>query len=294
MLTELSFTSADGVRLAGSVAIPTRPAEGRPGLVLVSGSGASDRHNGGLFDDLRDRLVAAGIAVLAYDKRGVGSSGGQWPTADVEVLAADAAAALALLRDHPNAVSENVGLLGHSEGGWVALRVAARLATPKHLILNSCPAVSFQRAEVYAQTRAGIDQDMAATWLNRLAQVAAAGGSLAEAQQVLDSTSDESTRAALAEQDFELTEQTWALFAAWVGYDPRGDLTDLAVPTLALFGNEDVLTPVDESRSVLHDLAAQWVRTVSFPNADHRLRAGSDYAPGYFDTIAEWCVTARR
>jgi hypothetical protein len=49
----------------------------------------------------------------------------------------------------------------HSEGGWVALRLCARLAAPRHLIINSCPAVSFAESEAYALTRAGAEQDQA-------------------------------------------------------------------------------------------------------------------------------------
>ncbi len=289
MPEDVRFTASDGVELVGSLTVPRQDAVGSPGLVLVGGSGRSDRPNGGFFDDLGSRLVAAGVAVLAYDKRGAGASSGGWATAGVDVLAADAAAALTLLRDHPAVVGENVGLLGHSEGGWVALRVAGRLATPRHLILNSCPAVSFQRAELYAQIRAGVDESTAARSFERLAQLAASGGSRAQAQRVLTDAADEATRAALAAENFELTQQTWAQFTAWAAYDPTSDLRDLAVPTLAIFGEDDDLTPARESESILRDLAATVIRTAVFPNADHRLRVGPVYAPGYFDTLIDWC-----
>jgi pimeloyl-ACP methyl ester carboxylesterase len=195
---DVSFTSNDGVGLVGSLAVPRRGAVGRPGLVLVGGSGPSDRHNGGLFDDIHRHLVAAGIVVLAYDKRGAGGSSGEWAAADVDLLAADAAAALTVLRNHPAVSSESVGLLGHSEGGWVALRVAARLIPPAHLILNSCPAVSFARAEVYGQTKAGVEEKVAAGTVERLADLAAAGGSHSQARRTLMDGADEATRAALA------------------------------------------------------------------------------------------------
>ena len=94
----------------------------------------------------------------------------------------------------------------------------------------------------------------------------------------------------IAEANFELTEQSWAQFVAWSGYDPRSDLTDLAVPTLATFGETDDVTPVGESAARLHELARPVVRTAVFANADHRLRVGSVYAPDYFDTLTEWCL----
>lgn len=38
--------------------------------------GPADRHNDGLFDQLRDHLVDGGVAVLTYDKRGAGHPDG--------------------------------------------------------------------------------------------------------------------------------------------------------------------------------------------------------------------------
>jgi uncharacterized protein len=46
-------------------------------------------------------LVDAGVAVLAYDKYGVGESTGAWLTATVDRLASDAGTAVAVLRRHP-------------------------------------------------------------------------------------------------------------------------------------------------------------------------------------------------
>jgi hypothetical protein len=54
-----------------------------------------------------------------------------------------------------------VGLFGHSEGGWVALRASADGVAPRFLILNSCPPVSFLDAEVYALTAAGVGFEQA-------------------------------------------------------------------------------------------------------------------------------------
>jgi uncharacterized protein len=89
----------------------------------LAGSGPSDRRNDGFFDLLRDHLAKVGVAVLAYDKRSAGRSTGDWATATVDDLAADAAAAVAALQAHPQVSRGTVGVLGHSEGGWVALRL---------------------------------------------------------------------------------------------------------------------------------------------------------------------------
>jgi hypothetical protein len=144
-------------------------------VVLIGGSGPSDRHNDGFFDELRAHLSSAGVAALAYDKRGAGKSTGAWAAATVDDLAQDAAAAVAALQAHPGVAAGAVGVLGHSEGGWVALRLCAWLGTPRHLIVNSCPAVSFAESEVFALTTAGAEPGAAAALLQQLTAAARNG-----------------------------------------------------------------------------------------------------------------------
>jgi alpha-beta hydrolase superfamily lysophospholipase len=60
--------------------------------------------------------VDAGIAVLSYDKRGVGSSSGDWLDSTLDDLAADATAALGFLYAQPEVRAGPAGLLGHGEG----------------------------------------------------------------------------------------------------------------------------------------------------------------------------------
>jgi uncharacterized protein len=127
---EITFAGA-GVQLSGSITCPGGVSS-CPGIVLISGSGPSDRQNDGFFDALRAHLNRAGLAVLGYDKRGAGKSTGAWAEATVDDLAHDAAAAVAVLQAHPRVTPGAVGVLGHSEGGWVALRLCARLGSPRY------------------------------------------------------------------------------------------------------------------------------------------------------------------
>jgi len=95
--------ACEGVRLAGMA----HPAEGRTGIVIVTG-GVQTRagaHRG--FVDLADRLAAAGHPVLRFDRRGVGDSDGDDP--GFRHSAPDIAAAAAVLRDTCPAVRRVVG-----------------------------------------------------------------------------------------------------------------------------------------------------------------------------------------
>ncbi|RZK62214.1 MAG: alpha/beta fold hydrolase, partial [Hymenobacter sp.] len=79
-----------------------------------------------LFGILADYLTRHGVAVLRFDDRGVGRSGGDYPHATTADLVTDAQAALAFLRKTPLIAPQQVGLIGHGEGANVALLAAAQ------------------------------------------------------------------------------------------------------------------------------------------------------------------------
>lgn len=281
------------MRLSGSVTCPD--ADGaRPGVVLIGGSGPSDRHNDGFFDELRAHLVSAGLVVLVYDKRGAGKSDGTWAAATVDDLAGDAAGAVAALRAHPCVAADTVGVLGHSEGGWVALRLGARLDTARYLIVNSCPAVSFAESEVYALTAAGAPQEAATVLLGKLIAAARAGNSYQQGQQLITACQHEPWYPLLGADGFSLDPDTWAQLIAWADYDPRDDLTHLKTPTLAILGEEDPLVPVQASIELYQQTAASTGRhqeIAVFPGASHRLHVTTGgFAPGYLTRLSTWCL----
>ena len=121
--------AAAGIRLAGTLTLP--PGRGPfPGVILIAGSGPHDRDETIFghkpFLVLADYLTRRGIAVLRYDKRGVGESQGSELTATTADFAGDAQAAFNYLRAQPEINPKEVGLIGHSEGGAIAPMVAAR------------------------------------------------------------------------------------------------------------------------------------------------------------------------
>jgi predicted alpha/beta hydrolase len=69
---------------------------------------------------IADRFARSGIAALTYDKRGSGSSTGDWKSSSYDDLANDALAAIDLLASKPDMDPKRIGLHGHSEGGIIA------------------------------------------------------------------------------------------------------------------------------------------------------------------------------
>lgn len=112
---EVSFSN-DAVDLAGSLYRPW--SRGRhPAVVFIHGSGPETRKGYAFFAKLfaRNNFVA-----LAYDKRGTGQSTGRLYEADYRGYAEDALAAVRYLMDLDDVDARCIGLVGFSEGEWVA------------------------------------------------------------------------------------------------------------------------------------------------------------------------------
>ncbi|PJI42370.1 alpha/beta fold hydrolase [Ferrovibrio sp.] len=139
---QISFTSNDGAVLAGTLTMPGGVVEKVPALVLLQGSGPTDRDGNqppvmrtDLLRQIAEALAQKGIASLRYDKRGMHANAVGLP-ADPKDYAAyfnwqhfvdDAYAAYAFLRSQSSVDLNKVGLAGHSEGGMIALDLAHRL-----------------------------------------------------------------------------------------------------------------------------------------------------------------------
>lgn len=143
--TDVRFhNEEDGIWLAGTLTTP--PGEGPyPAVVLISGSGPNDRdlpigeHK--LFLTMARHLARDGIASLRYDKRGVGESQGNYEAHHVEAFTRDGAAAVSFLISHEMVQPEQVGVLGLSNGGLVAPRVALAMPGVDYVVLMATPGV---------------------------------------------------------------------------------------------------------------------------------------------------------
>jgi fermentation-respiration switch protein FrsA (DUF1100 family) len=120
--------SSDGVELAGTLTVPHGPGP-FPAVLLVAGSGPLNRDEEIFghrpFAALADHLARRGLAVLRYDKRGVGKSTGDFAQATTLDFARDAISAWDFLATRPEVEAERVGAVGHSEGGMIVPTLAA-------------------------------------------------------------------------------------------------------------------------------------------------------------------------
>jgi len=141
---ETSFQSA-GYRLLGTLTSPAhRPAFAS--VLIIPGSGPTDRNGVSrstpstpqVYRLWAERLSEAGFAVLRYDKRSLTHPDIDIPSFDQEAQIADALSAVAFLRSALNIAQKRVFIVGHSEGGTLAMVVAERMGNIAGLaVINS-------------------------------------------------------------------------------------------------------------------------------------------------------------
>ncbi len=121
-----------GFKLAGTLSKPAdaAPTTRLPAIVLIAGSGPLDRDENAygipIFAQLANAFADAGFAVVRYDKRGIGQSGGRHEFATLEDYAEDVVAVVKFLEKRKDIDPKRIALVGHSEGAAVALLAARR------------------------------------------------------------------------------------------------------------------------------------------------------------------------
>jgi pimeloyl-ACP methyl ester carboxylesterase len=288
---DFTFDSGD-VTLAGTVWLPDDPVAA---VVMVGGSGPSDRHNDVLFPPIRESLLRARVAVMSYDKRGVGESTGSWADASINDFASDATAAYL---DLCKRIAVPAGFFGHSEGGWTVLRAAPNCPDLAFVVTNSTPGTTPAEQDRYAvetgMRSAGETERFIADGLrvyDELVEEARRGTSYEEVKARLDAA-----RQYMAYYG-DPTDADWRSIRAKLDHDPTDDLARLTCPHLAFFGTDDLLVPAAENAGLLTRAAARRsadapLTLAVFPGAGHRLEmADGSFAPDYLETLTRWITS---
>jgi len=301
--SDISFdNAAAGVKLAGTLTVP----QGKgpfPAVVLVHGSGPINR-DGDVFGHkillvLADHLSRQGIAVLRYDKRGIGKSSGKLKEATTRDLAADAEAALAFLRSRPEADAKRIGVIGHSEGGLIAPMLATRDPALAFVVMLAGPGVRGDRLLVeqhalLAQARgapaAAIEKDRV---MNRALFAAMAdeptleaartkaGLILAEAERKGD------LPPGLGASALERFGTPW--FRELLAHDPAPVLQAVRQPILVLNGERDLQVPAGLDLPPIRAALAANPRAVvkELPGLNHLFQTAKTGSTGEYGQIEE-------
>ena len=323
---DVTFANGD-ITLAGTLTLP--PGAGpHPAIVLVSGSGAQDRNEDigaplRPFQVLADELTRAGVAVLRYDDRGTGQSTGTFAGATTHDFATDAEAAITYLLTREEVDPDRLGLLGHSEGGYVAAMLGARNDDLAFIVFLAGPGVSgrelvLRQAQRVQAANGASPAEIAAevAFLEELMTLLddpAAVEALARERAIVraEALPDEE-RASLGDLDAYARERaqrivreyTTGWFAALLAYDPAADLARITVPVLAIYGGKDVQVDAEQNAPAMAaGLAAggnEAAEIVVLPEANHlfqRADTGSpaeyvtlpaEFTPELIPTLVEW------
>lgn len=247
---EVTFTNGDAV-LKGTLTLPENCDRKTPVLIMVTGSGLQNRDEEMFghkpFAVIADAFARAWIATLRYDDRGFGESTGDVVLCTTEDLKNDALAGVKLLRDR----FERVGVIGHSEGGTIALMLAG------------------ERQVDFAVSLAGMIVSGAETLLaqNRRA-FESAGLPESEVEAFARLLSDTftaiKTRAPLPSADnYDITDALRKNYAAalpslrtpymefFLGLDLSASLSGITCPVMALNGTKDTQVQCDRNIAAL-------------------------------------------
>jgi dienelactone hydrolase len=276
-VTEPVRWSSGDVTLVGTLYRPATPGP-HPAAIFIHGSGTMGRSS----DILREhamQLSSRGLAMLIYDKRGVGESSGRWQEASFEDLARDAVGGIDLLRAQPGIDAARVGVFGLSQGSWISLRVAALRPQVAFIAWVTGAAVTPARQEehvVSARLRArGMDEHLGeALALLRLAQEVYRTDAGWERLAALDAASASRPWYDVARVGVAKRADTWwRWYAGLMDDDPRPALTTLKVPLFAAFAGADELVDSDESIRVIETTVPEARRTIRrYPGHRHAFR----------------------
>jgi uncharacterized protein len=301
----VSYESAPGVRIAATLTVP-RGGATRAAAVLTGGTGPQDRdaniagHRPFLV--IADHLARQGVAVLRFDKRGVGGSTGALADATPLDFAADVIAGVEFLASHPATRTVPIGVIGHSEGGMIAPIAANRSRRVAFLVLLAAPGlpmreIGVRQAEAIARAEGVPEADVAArvklsaAILDLFASNADAATITTLARPILEEGFARiplDARARARQVDLALSHYAspWAHFA--LRYDPAPALRSVQVPVLALNGSLDVQI---EARTNLPAIAAALggghVTTHELPRLNHLFQTAQTGGLGEYARISE-------
>ncbi len=324
---EVTFKNGD-ITLAGTLTLPEGDGP-YPAIVLVTGSGPQDRDEtiGAMkpFRLIADGLTRAGVAVLRWDDRGVGKSTGDFEKAITSDFASDATAAIDFLLTRDDINHDQIGLLGHSEGGDVAAMLGATNKNLAFIVSMAGPAVSgadvllVQNKRILEAEQTPEDaikaqleflpklfdkiQAKDVEGIRQLAHdaVITQVKAMPDAQQ--KNIGDLETYATKQADNAVATYNSdwWRFFLT---YNPGKDWAKTTVPVLAIYGTLDVQVDADQNapafEAAMKEAGNTDYQLTILPKANHLMQAATtgspteygtlkqEFTPDFLPTIIDW------
>ena len=324
LIKEVSFTNpVDKNTLAGTLTTPKDKTE-FPVVVMITGSGSQNRDEEVFghkpFWVIADDFANKGIGVLRLDDRGVGKSTMGSKEDNTENFASDINTAVHYLNDNG---FNNIGLIGHSEGGLIAPIVAAENKNVKFIISMAGPGIAIDKL-MLLQTKAvsksnGIENEETDTSANFNKTVYAfvknySGSNLKSDLRLrliaeMKKLPEEQLGTADQMNEFvesQLQQLTMPWFVNFIKYEPNAYWSRITIPVLAINGTKDVQVTATENlngiATSLNKAANEHFVIRKFDNLNHLFQkaetgALSEYAkieqtisPEVLNTMSNWIL----
>lgn len=295
MERDVKFKSGK-IELAGTFAIPCDFKGKRPAFVLVCGSGPNDRDYNpdprfvppeikkllkklkipldklklNIYKRMSDHLIKEGFAVLRYDKRGVGASGGDYKKRRLGDLISDAHVAIRFVRSQAEVDPSKIGIIGHSEGGIIGPVVCAEDLAIAALVVCSASASKFEdillhQAEHNKKEIAQMAPEEREKW------------GIKEGYDPMKSTLEIIEKIKRGEEYIEIYGEKE--FTKWwrehFAHDPVVTIRKVKCPVLIVHGEKDFQVPYENAiklKNALMESGNTHVTLLIFPNIDHLLK----------------------
>jgi pimeloyl-ACP methyl ester carboxylesterase len=319
------------IMLSGTL---TKPIEKTtfPVAILIHGQGPMDRdHYHSLigkspFKTIAHFLAGKGIASLRFDKRGIGKSEGDFSAAGIDDFVSDVEAAYEWLTGQEKVDTDNIGLIGISEGGIVAPLVASksdRIAFCVMLAGPVLPGIENMTLSLAILANGNLSRDQSfTTYRDQLSALfnlieggistsSAREGALKLAAQLPPYVINDNTRVILGGVE-QLTPEEFVgmlsspCFNAPFIHNPRHYLPRIECPILALYGAKDVHVPAHEHiveiNRILKGSRNKDYTITEIPNANHlfqKCQSGfpaeyqmldHDVSPEVLEFIGSWVM----
>ena len=249
---EVTFMNGD-IALNGTLVLPDGYTRTTPALIMVTGSGQQNRDEE-IFEHkpfavIADALARAGIATLRYDDRGFSGYKGNINDCTTEDFKNDALAGVEFLRTR----FDKVGVIGHSEGGTIALMLAAEqkadfIVSLAGMVVSGAETLVWQNK--VALQESGLTDEQIDSYCKMLEKAF----DLRENEGMMPDPDDYDVPEVLMQNYWAVVEQIQMPYMRhFLTLDIRPLLGNITCPVLALNGTKDIQVEHENNLSALRD-----------------------------------------
>lgn len=301
-----------GIQLAGTLTLPDEKGV-YPTVILISGSGPQNRDEELLghqpFLVIADYLTQRGIGVLRFDDRGVGLSTGEHSTATSADFATDVQAGIDYLKTRKEVKHDQIGLMGHSEGGLIAPMVAKENEDVAFMILLAGPGIPAPElllkqveliGRVSGSPEAVLQEDLSLSKQSYDLVLSEHNTAILEKKltqlfsTAYDNSTPEEQKKAGNKSDF-VAAQVQTLTSPWfqyfLKYNPSTALQKVSCPVLAINGENDLQVSSKENLAGIEEALQKAnnknVTIQELKGLNHLFQHSATGAPSEYQTIDE-------